>query len=150
MIEVFEMKSKKGYIGIDIAISVVVLFIFVSLIAILSYNMNSASKEIELKSEATSLAIEAIEQMKNIDFEEIKDRSEANDTSQYFPNDTTKELEEIEGKQGFYKRIIIKDYADENPGKIAGLVKKITVQIQYRFKGKNQEVEISTIVSKES
>ena len=144
------MKSEKGYTGIDIAISVVVLFIFVSLIAMLSYNMNSASKEIELKSEAASLAIEAIEEMKNIHFAEIKDRSEENGTSQYFPTDTTKELEEIEGKQGFYKRIVIEDYADKHPDKNEGLVKKITVQIQYMFKGKEQKVELSTIVSKES
>lgn len=144
------MKSEKGYTGIDIAVSIVVLFIFVSIIATLSYNMNSSSKEIELKSEATSLAIEAIEEMKIIDFEEIENRSVANGNSQYFPTDTTKQAEEITGKQGFFKRIIIEDYADIDSSKISGIVKKITVQIQYKFKGKEQTVELSIIVSKES
>lgn len=144
-----KMKSEKGYTGIDIAISVVVIFIFVSLIATLSYNINSSSKEIELRSEATFLALESIETMKNINFEDIKNRSVANGNSQYIPTDTTKQTEEIAEKQGFFKRVIIEDYSDMDSSKISGLVKKITVQIKYMFKGKEQNVELSTIVSKE-
>ncbi len=138
------MKNEKGYTGIDIAISVVVLFIFVSLIAMLSYRLNSTSKEIELKSEATFLAIEEIEAIKNINFAEIQDRSKANGNSQYL------QAEEIEGKQGFYRKIIIEDYADTKKDKDPGLVKKIIVQIKYQFKGKEETIELSTIVSKES
>lgn len=142
-------KGENGYTVIDIAIAVVVIFIFVSLIAILSYNLNSSSKEIELKSEATALAVEAIEEMKNINFEDIANRSEKNGNSQYFPTDTSKENEEIQGKEGFFKRVIIQDYADISEGKVPGLVKKVTVQIQYRFKKDIQTVELTTIMSKE-
>ena len=60
------MKSEKGYTGVDIVISVIVLFIFVSIIATLSYSFNSSAKEIELKSKATEIAITQIETMKNI------------------------------------------------------------------------------------
>lgn len=139
-----KMKSEKGYTGIDIAISVVVIFIFVSLLAILSYNINSSSKEIELKSEATSLAIDEIEKMKNMSFDNIKDRSKANDNSEYI------QTEEIETNPGFFRNVIIEDYADEETSKIPGLVKKITVQIKYMFKGNEQTVQLSTIMSKES
>lgn len=139
-----KMKSEKGYTGIDIAISVVIIFIFVSLLAILSYHINSSSKEIELKSEATSLAIDEIEKMKNISFDDIKDRSKANDNSEYI------QTEEIETNPGFFRSVIIEDYADEETSKIPGLVKKITVQIKYIFKGNEQTVELSTIMSKES
>ena len=62
-------KSEKGYTGIDIAVAVVVLFLFVSVIAFLSYGMNSKTKEIELQSEATHLAVEEIETLKNSNFE---------------------------------------------------------------------------------
>lgn len=144
------MKNEKGYTGIDIAISVVVLFIFVSLIAMLSYRLNSTSKEIELKSEATFLAIEEIEAIKNINFAEIQNRSKANGNSQYIPSDVNKQAEEIEEKQGFYRKIIIEDYADTKKDKKPGLVKKIIVQIKYQFKGKEETIELSTIVSKES
>lgn len=138
------MKSEKGYTGVDIAITIVVLFTLVSVIAILSYNFNSASKEIELKAKATEIAIEEIEAMKNIDYSEIENLSIAKGNSEY------KAEEEIQGNQGFYRKVIIEDYADINPDKIEGLVKKIKVQIKYKFKGKEEIVELSTVMAKES
>jgi len=132
-----KIKSQKGYTGIDIAISVVVLFIFVSIIATLSYNFNSSAKQIELEAKATQIAVNEIEKMKNIDFEEIKDIS-----GKYA------DMEEIEIEEGFYKNIIIQDYADIENNKIPGLVKKVTVQIKYMFKTKEQVVELSTVLSK--
>lgn len=138
-------KNEKGYTGIDIAIAVVVLFIFVSLIAFLSYSFNSSAKEMELKSNATAIAVEEIEKLKNqLTFDEIVDRSISNGNSEWLA--TT----EIENQKGFYKTILIEDYADINPGKLPGLVKKATVRIQYMFKGKQQTIELSTIYSKEN
>ncbi len=134
-------KSEKGFTGIDIAISVVVLFIFVSIIAFLSYGFNSSAKEIELKSEATSLAVQEIEALKNsLTFEQIADRRQSDEE-----NNKTEEI-----KTGFYKTVIIQDYADIYPEKVVGLVKKVTVKIQYMSKGKEQSVELSTIFSKEN
>lgn len=133
------MKSEKGYTGIDIAISVVVLFIFVSVIAALSYSFNSSSKEVELKAEATAIAVEEIENMKNKTIQDI----ETEDTSY-------RETTEIENKQGFYRTITVQDYQDIDETKISGLVKKVTVKIQYMFKGETQTVELSTIIAKES
>ncbi len=37
--------EKKGYTGIDISVSVVILFIFVSIISMMIYQMNSSSKK---------------------------------------------------------------------------------------------------------
>ncbi len=127
-------KSEKGYTGIDIAVAVVVLFLFVSIIAFLSYGMNSKTREIELQSEATHLAVEEIETLKNSNFEELESK--------------TIEKQEM-AKQGFYKTIKVEDYADINSEKTRGLVKKVTVQIQYMFKAKEQKIELSTIVTKE-
>lgn len=129
-------KNEKGYTGIDIAISVVVLFIFVSLIAFLSYGFNSSAKEIELKSQALSLAIDEIETIKStITMENIH---------------TLETATQETSTQGFYRTITVEDYADIAPTKTRGLVKKVTVKIQYRFQTKQQMVELSTIVTKES
>ncbi len=138
------MKSEKGYTGVDIAIAIVVLFTLVSVIAILSYNFNSDSKEIELKAKATEIAIAEIEAIKNVDFTTIENISVSNGNSEYVAE------EEILENQGFYRKIVIEDYADSHQDKIVGLVKKATVQIKYMFKGKEQIVELSTILSKES
>lgn len=138
------LKSPKGYTGVDIAISVIVIFIFVSLIAVFIYNFNSTSREIELKSEATYIAIDEIEKVKNENFENYEARSVAAGNSE--------ERTEVEGKEGFSKTIIVEDYTDiqGNENKIPNLVKKITVRISYMFQAKEQNIEISTILSKEN
>ena len=88
-----KIKSEKGYTGIDIAISVVVLFIFVSLIAVLSYNFNSRTREIELASEATYLAIDEIENIKNAGFEAIQD-IRYDENNPYIDKETDNDLKE--------------------------------------------------------
>ncbi len=68
-----KIRKENGFTGIDIAISVVVIFIFVSLIAFLIYSFNSSSKEVEYKSEAITIAVQEIETIKNeIDFDSIR------------------------------------------------------------------------------
>lgn len=141
-------KEEKGYTGVDIAISVVVLFLFVSIIAILSYNINSVSREIELKSEASAIAVEEIEGLKNeITFQEIAQRSIKNGNSEYLP---TAEINKNGKQTGFYKTVLVEDYADHaTVERVEGYVKKVIVKIQYQFKGKEQTVELSTIIAKE-
>lgn len=130
-------KSEKGYTGIDIAISVVVLFIFVSLITTMSYQFSSSVNGIELKSEATQIAVDEIEKLKSeLTFEEIK-------------NMRNEEYRNREVKTGFFETILIEDYADIGAEKTPELVKKVTVKIQYKFKKEIQNIELSTIVSKE-
>lgn len=132
-----KMKSEKGYTGIDIAISVIVITIFVSFIAALSSRVNSSSKEIELKSKATEIAILEIETIKNKTWDDITTEDTA------YRNTT-------EVQQGYYRTIIVEDYHDIDSTKEPDIVKKITVQIQYMFKGKKENVELSTIVAKEN
>ena len=85
-----KVKSEKGFTGSDIAISVVVLFIFISLISMLIYNFNSQTKEVELKSEATYLAIDEIENIKNLGFEEFETISLENGGNPYIDEETNK------------------------------------------------------------
>ena len=131
-----QIKSEKGFAATDIAIAIVVLFIFVSLIAILAYSFNSTTKEIELKSQATTIAVNEIEKMKNKTIEELEKEDKSYRQS-------------TEVQEGFFRQIEVIDYADEKPDKIPGFVKKVTVKIQYKFKQQTQTVELSTIVSKE-
>ncbi len=131
-----KMKSEKGYTGVDIAISVIVLFIFTSFIATLSYRVNSSSKEIELKSKATEIAVAEIEMIKNKTWNDIT-------------TEDPSERESTEIQEGYYRTIRVEDYHDIDSSKRSDIVKKITVQIQYMFKGKQQAVELSTVIAKE-
>ena len=141
-----KIKSEKGYTGVDIAISIVVMTIFISLIAVVISRFNSSTNEITFKEEAIAIAIEEIENIKNEEFEVYEKISVANKNSEIYKD------EAIEGKEGFYKTIIIQDYSDMegNSEKFSGVVKKATVKISYMFKGEEQSVELSTILSKEN
>ena len=134
------LKSEKGFTGVDISISVVILFIFISFIVMISQNYISKIKELELKSEATYLAIDEIEKVKNKGFEEYKDNKES---------DGIIEGEELQ--QGFYRTIKVQDYTDipGNETKDANIVKKVNVKIEYKYKKNIENVELSTILSKE-
>ena len=138
------IRSEKGFTGIDIAISVIVLFIFISLIAVLIYNFNSSSREVELKSEATYLAVDEIENIKNEGFNKIETISINNGGNPYREGETE--------EKGFYKKVIIEDYTDieGNEEEVPNLVKQVTVQISYMFLWKTQTVEITTVITNET
>ncbi len=138
-------RSEKGFTGIDIAVSVVIIFIFISIIAMLSYRINSTSKEIQLKSDAIYVAINEIEDAKSKGLEEFKGRSVADGNSVVVENVETE-------KQGYYKTITVLDYTDldGNADKTKDIVKKVTVKITYMYKAKEQSVELSTLLTKES
>lgn len=135
-----KLRKQNGITGLDIVIAIVVLFIFVSVISIIAYNINSSSKEVELKYEATSIAINEIEIVKNRGFSQYENYDETDGI-----------IEENELKEGFLRTITVQDYTDleGNELKQAGIVKKVNVKVAYMFKGKTQKVELSAILSKE-
>lgn len=144
-----ELRKQEGFTGIDISIAIIILFIFVSIIATLSYQMNSAYKEIERRGRAIEIAVEEIEKIKNDGFEKYQGLYATSITDNE-GNDLVNQ--EIEGKQGYTKTIIIKDYTEiaGNEDKIKDAVKKATVKIAYQSKGEEQTVELSTILSKDN
>lgn len=144
-----ELKKQEGFTGIDISIAIIILLIFVSIIATLSYQMNSAYKEIERRGQAIEIAVEEIEKIKNDGFEKYQGLYATSITDNE-GNDLVNQ--EIEGKQGYTKTIIIKDYTEitGNEDKIKDAVKKATVKIAYQSKGEEQTVELSTILSKDN
>lgn len=139
-----DFHNEKGYTGIDISVAIVILFIFVSIISMMIYQMNSSAKEVQLKTDATYLAINEIENIKNQGIDEYIGKSIANG------NNVITENQEVE--EGYYKTVTVIDYTDidGNQDKTKDLVKKVTVKISYMFKAKEQSVELSTVLSKES
>lgn len=142
------LRSEKGYTGIDIAISVIVIFIFVSLIAMLIYNFNSSADELKIKTDATYIAINEIEKIKGKGFNEFLGMNKNTTTD----NDGNSLINQpVEGNEGFYRTTTIQDYKDINTDEsiLEDMVKKVTVKISYMYKGKEKSVELSTVLSKE-
>lgn len=143
-----DIRNQKGYTGIDIAISVIVITIFISLIAVLIYKFNSSSNEVQLKSKATEIAIDEIEKVKTAGF---KAYEEMNQTTKEDKEGNSLVNQPVEREQGFYKTITVEDYTDiKGEDKISNLVKRVTVTISYMEKGQEQQISLSTILSKEN
>ena len=134
------MKKENGYTGVDIAISVVVITIFIALIGTLVFNFNSSSNEMEYKSKALDIAINKIEEIKALEIGNIN-------------NEAKQELNE---NKGFYQEVKVIDATelqeisdDSEIEQISGLVKKVTVTVSYQFRNQTKSVELSTIISRE-
>lgn len=138
-------KKENGFTGIDISIAIIILFIFVSVIATLTYEFNSSSKQIQIRGEAIEIAINEIEKIKNSGFDQFDG---LNSTSIQDINGNSFVDQTIDGKDGYYKTISVKDYSEINTNAQENLVKKVTVTISYTYKGEEQSVELSTVLSK--
>lgn len=141
------MKNEKGFTGIDIVVSVIIITIFIALIANLIANINLKSTGIERKSEATSYAVQEIEKIKAQGY-----KSDYEDKGVSSIDVLEEQDININGKfSGYHKKTIIKDYVliQNDSTKEANLVKEITVQISYLLANKEQNVEITTVVVKD-
>lgn len=142
------IKEEKGITGIDIAISIILITIFISLIGNLIVNINMNSKNTQRKSIATSYAVQEIEKSKSLGYMQDYDNKGIS------KKDVIRE-EDIYEKSGdftgYHKTIFIEDYVllNNDATKINNLVKKITVEISYKLGNKVQNVDISTFVAKE-
>ena len=144
------IRKENGVTGIDISIAIVVLFIFVSLIASLIYNYNVSVKESTRKTQALDLAIDEIEKVKKNGFSKYE-KLDKNST-QYNDGTEIENNQSIAGNEGFFKTIEITDYTDikGNENEQKDIVKRVTVIISYKSKGESQEIELSTLLTKEN
>ncbi len=140
------IKSEKGITNIDLTVSIILITLFVTIIATLMVTINTNSHSMERKTEATNYAINEIEKLKAQDFASLVD---TNEETNNFANIT-----DAEGNAtGYSKKITIVDYANlpenqEDETILAGLVKKVTVEISYKDGDNIETVELSTVIAK--
>lgn len=138
-----KLKDNKGLTGVDVAVSIVILLIFVSFITSLFYNLSNTSKRIEKKATATNLAIEVIEAMKATEFTTLAGYTA--DQKEMTADDITN----LTGKvltipNGYTVKISIKNpNDDDNMGQV---IKIITSEISYTENKKVETVKIETLV----
>lgn len=141
------IKEEKGFTGIDIAISVIIITIFIAIIANLISNINLTSEETKRKTIATSYAVQQMEIIKAQGYIENYEGKGINKKDTIIDEDIKKDG----NSTGYHKIVTIKDYTlIKNDSKAqTNLVKEITVQISYKLAGKDENIEISTYIKKE-
>lgn len=141
------IKEEKGFTGIDIAISLIVITIFISMIANLIANINLTTQDTNRKTVATSYAVQEIEKIK------AQGYLDSYDSKGIAKEEVLKEEDIYNGSEftGYNKKIVIRDYVlvVNDTTKKSNIVKEITVYISYKVGNKEKNVKISTYVAKE-
>ena len=123
-----KLKDNKGFAGVDAAVAIVVLLVFVSFIASLFLNLGNSAKKIYRKATATILAIEVIEAMKKTEFDTLNDNVITQKSM------TASEIEILTGKtieipKGYTIKISIENPKED--AEIGQLIKIIKSEVSY-------------------
>lgn len=141
------IKKENGYTGIDIAISIIVITMFIAMIANLIANINLNTQDTNRKSIATSYAVQEIEKIKAKGYVDTYD-SKGITGEEILAEDDIYSNSEF---TGYHKKTTIKDYVFvvNDTSKEKDIVKEITVEISYKVGNEEKNVQISTYIAKE-
>ena len=138
-----KIKNNHGFTGIDISISLIVMVLFVSLIASLLYNFHMSSQGINRKTDATYLAIQVLENLKQMNYDDIIEDSNG--------GMTVENLEKaVDIPSGYKVQLNIQNYREiANDSSLKDLIKVAKVTIQYTLGNIHEEVSMSTVITRE-
>lgn len=141
------IKEEKGLTGVDIAISLIIITMYIAVIANTIANINLNSKDAKRKSISTSYAVQEIEKIK------AQGYIDAYDSKGIDKEETIKEEDIYNNSEftGYHKKVTIKDYVliVNDKTKQKDIVKELTVEISYKLGNKEKNVKISTYIAKE-
>jgi len=137
-----KLKDEKGYVGVDISIAVIILLIIVPTIMGMVYNINSSKNVSKVKSEAISIAVNALEAAKKIELADLDDNSILEALiADGLQIDTTTIPAIITTARATYKLVInVTDYKGDN------LVKTVKAIVTYKVGRQEKNIELSTVL----
>ena len=130
-----KLKNNKGFSGVDVSVSLIIIIIFVSVIVTLLYNFSLVSKKVERQGEASYIIIQILEKLKQENFDNVTDNIN---------------VDEIIGKHdGYNIEVKVKNYEDDlsnTNNQEETLIKLVTVKVEYKVGKNSEKIEISTIL----
>lgn len=142
------LKRQDGFSGIDIVVSIGIIIIFVSIIAIVYVNLSTVNMEIERTGKATSYAISILEKVDELYYNEVtQENFETKDIG-----NGKHSVAGIDISSGYTPKVVIDNYNQTNGvnnGK-ADVVKTAYVTVKYKVGNKEQSVEMKKIKTKEN
>ena len=158
------IKSDKGVTMIDISISIMIIFLFSSLITGLVYNYAMSIKTVNRRAEATYQAVNIIETLKTIDYytlnnellskhEEIEEITKNGNLYSLGINEINSILgtNKITMLDGYLAKIQFEKYCDrEGNSEKKDLITIATVTVKYKVGKQEKDIELRTLLVKET
>lgn len=127
-------KSNKGFTGIDIVLSIIIVITFTSIIVSLMYSVKMENYRIKAMAISNIYLVETLENIGIANYDEIK-----SDNTDLFPKEMSTEFE---------KKIEVTSISDEDTSK-EDIIKKVKVIIAYKIGNKNFEETAERLKAKE-
>ena len=161
-----KIKNNKGLTGVDVTIAVVILAIFVTLITNMFYNVSQIANTVNRKSQATYIAVQVIEAMKQLEYNSLPkgyvgesdlvdmtvEEAEIENTTITLEglNTILGDEKKIKLNNGYSVDIKVENYIKiKDDLELKDILKQLTVTVKYKNKNKEQKVELSTVVVNE-
>lgn len=149
------LKKNNGYVGIDLSIALIVLLILIPAITGMIYNLNKENKSLERKSQALNFAINVMETAKGIEFSELEVAKLEEELYTYYQGDidiTNSSLDDglmtlDKDSVSYNLKLEIIDYSQIETNVAENKAKKVSIVVTYLLGGKEQTVELNTIIS---
>lgn len=156
-------KNNKGYVITDVSISIIILLILIPVIMGMVYKVNTTKRATESKAEAINILVNTLEAAKGIGVTDLVDSGETTEKKLIFEKikeDIYKEkisFEENEtesaivdtDKGKYLLSLEVVDFADSDDSPVGvqrNVVKIVKADVKYRANGKDEELNISTVL----
>lgn len=157
------LKNNKGYVITDVSISIIILLILIPVIMGMVYKVNTTKRATESKAEAINILVNTLEAAKGIGATDLVDSGETTAKKLIFEKikeDIYKEkisFEENESESAivdtdkgkYLLSLEVVDFADSDDSPVGvqrNVVKIVKAHVKYRANGKDEELNISTVL----
>ena len=145
------IKSNKGYVGIDVSVAVIILLIAIPAIMGFVFNANSSKHISELKTEAVNIAVNVMESAKGLGLTDVSVDGILQALSSTYGAEITLDLENdfatIKKQNATYKvTVTVTDYNTTNNSATEGVLKTVNTKVQFWAENQTQEVQLSTVL----
>ena len=158
-----KLKNNKGYVITDVSISIIILLILVPVIMGMVYKANTIKRATESKAEAINIVVNTLEAAKGIGVTDLVDSGETTAKKLIFEKikediykekisfeENAPESATIDTDKGKYLLSLeVVDFADSDDSPVGvqrNVVKIVKADVKYRANGKDEELNISTIL----
>lgn len=129
------VKSNKGFTIADLAIALIIFILFTEIIGTLFYSSFRLNSQAKISAVATNYAIEILEDIDRIAYEDVQNGMEA------------KYMEQFQIPEGYQLSIIVQKYNLSNDK--SDLVKKVKLTLEYGMMGRTEQIVIQRLKVKE-
>lgn len=146
------LRNNKGYVIEDISIAIIIILILVPVIMGIIFSINSSKNTEDIKSEALNILTNTMEIAKANNLEELTVTKIIEGLSSLYGDKIQSNTNPIvikTDKASYQLEIQVVDYADDTTNHVGAnpnVVKTVKAIIEYRVSGKNQKMDLSTVV----